>query len=39
MCGRRDPAGKSLATVRRIRDEIDELVQLLLEELAPTRIA
>jgi arsenate reductase (thioredoxin) len=34
-----DPAGKSLATVRRIRDEIDERVHLLLEELAPTRIA
>jgi arsenate reductase len=33
-----DPAGKSLATVRRIRDEIDERVQLLLDELAPTRI-
>lgn len=34
-----DPAGKSLATVRRIRDEIDERVRLLLDELAPTRIA
>ena len=31
-----DPAGESLATVRRIRDEIDERVRLLLDELAPT---
>ena len=30
-----DPAGKPLATVRRIRDEIDERVQALLAELAP----
>jgi len=30
-----DPAGKSLATVRRIRDEIDTRVQTLLTELAP----
>ncbi len=30
-----DPAGKSLATVRRIRDEIDERVQALLAELVP----
>src|SRR5580693_4096111 len=28
-----DPAGKSLATVRRIRDEIDDRVQALLREL------
>jgi arsenate reductase (thioredoxin) len=34
-----DPSGKPLATVRRIRDEIDARVQLLLDELAPTRIA
>ena len=32
-----DPAGKSLATVRRIRDDIDERVRLLLAELVPTR--
>ena len=32
-----DPAGKSLATVRRIRDEIDGRVQALLREIAPTR--
>jgi protein-tyrosine-phosphatase len=32
-----DPAGQSLATVRRIRDDIDERVQLLLAELVPTR--
>ena len=32
-----DPAGKSLATVRRIRDEIDDRVQALLRELLPTR--
>jgi len=31
-----DPAGKSLAVVRRIRDEIDQNVQRLLSELAPT---
>jgi len=30
-----DPAGKSLATVRRIRDEIDGRVQALLTELVP----
>jgi protein-tyrosine-phosphatase len=30
-----DPAGKSLAIVRRIRDEIDQNVQQLLAELAP----
>jgi arsenate reductase (thioredoxin) len=30
-----DPAGKSLATVRRIRDEIDDRVQALLRELVP----
>ena len=29
-----DPAGKSLAVVRRIRDEIDQNVQRLLVELA-----
>jgi protein-tyrosine-phosphatase len=33
-----DPAGKPLATVRRIRDEIDERVQVLLDELEPNRI-
>jgi protein-tyrosine-phosphatase len=32
-----DPAGKSLATVRRIRDEIDSRVQVLLAELVPAR--
>jgi arsenate reductase (thioredoxin) len=32
-----DPAGKSIATVRRIRDEVDERVQTLLRELAPAR--
>jgi arsenate reductase (thioredoxin) len=32
-----DPAGKPLATVRRIRDEIDDRVQALLQEIAPTR--
>jgi arsenate reductase (thioredoxin) len=31
-----DPAGKSIEVVRRIRDEIDERVQTLLGELAPT---
>jgi protein-tyrosine-phosphatase len=31
-----DPAGKSLATVRRIRDEIDDRVQTLLREIAST---
>jgi arsenate reductase (thioredoxin) len=31
-----DPAGKSLAVVRRIRDEIDQRVQLVLAELVPT---
>jgi arsenate reductase len=30
-----DPAEKSLATVRRIRDEVDERVQALLAELVP----
>jgi arsenate reductase (thioredoxin) len=30
-----DPAGKSLAVVRRIRDDIDQRVQLLLADLAP----
>jgi arsenate reductase len=30
-----DPAGQDLATVRRIRDEIDERVQALLAEIAP----
>jgi protein-tyrosine-phosphatase len=30
-----DPAGKDLATVRRIRDEIEERVRVLLGELAP----
>jgi arsenate reductase (thioredoxin) len=30
-----DPAGKSLATVRRIRDEIDARVRALLTELLP----
>jgi len=30
-----DPAGKDLKTVRRIRDEIEERVRSLLEELAP----
>lgn len=33
-----DPAGKSLGTVRRIRDEIDVRVQQLLNELVPTRV-
>jgi protein-tyrosine-phosphatase len=33
-----DPAGKPLATVRRIRDEIDERVQTLLRELAPASL-
>ena len=31
-----DPAGKPLATVRRIRDEIDDRVRTLLREIAPT---
>ena len=31
-----DPAGKSLATVRRIRDEIEKRVDALLLEIAPT---
>jgi arsenate reductase (thioredoxin) len=31
-----DPAGKSLAEVRRIRDEIDGVVRALLSELVPT---
>ena len=30
-----DPAGKNLATVRRIRDEIAERVRALLPELVP----
>jgi arsenate reductase len=30
-----DPAGQSLATVRRIREEIDQRVQALLAELVP----
>jgi arsenate reductase len=30
-----DPAGKDLETVRRIRDEISERVQALIDELAP----
>jgi ArsR family transcriptional regulator len=30
-----DPAGKSLATVRRIRDEIDARVRSLLREIVP----
>ncbi|HEY6469000.1 MAG TPA: arsenate reductase ArsC [Candidatus Dormibacteraeota bacterium] len=30
-----DPAGKSLATVRRIRDEIDDRVRALVRELVP----
>jgi arsenate reductase len=30
-----DPAGKDLATVRRIRDEIERRVRALLEELVP----
>jgi protein-tyrosine-phosphatase len=30
-----DPAGKSLAVVRTIRDDIDDRVQILLAELAP----
>jgi protein-tyrosine-phosphatase len=34
-----DPAGKSLATVRRIRDEIDRRVQSLLREIAPAPLA
>ena len=33
-----DPAGKSLATVRRIRDEIDARVQALLLEIAPAPV-
>ena len=32
-----DPAGQDLATVRRIRDEIDARVQTLIDELATTR--
>jgi arsenate reductase (thioredoxin) len=31
-----DPAGKSLAEVRPIRDKIDGMVRALLAELAPT---
>jgi ArsR family transcriptional regulator len=31
-----DPAGKSLATVRRIRDDIDNRVQTLLAQLSAT---
>src|SRR6185369_8208575 len=30
-----DPAGKDLATVRRIRDELDRRIQKLIAELAP----
>lgn len=33
-----DPEGKSLQTVRRIRDEIDERVRKLVAELAPTPV-
>jgi protein-tyrosine-phosphatase len=33
-----DPAGKSLATVRRIRDDIDDRVKRLLAELAPADV-
>jgi protein-tyrosine-phosphatase len=33
-----DPEGKSLETVRRIRDEIDERVRTLVVELAPTAV-
>jgi protein-tyrosine-phosphatase len=33
-----DPAGKSLATVRRIRDDIDDRVRRLLAELAPADV-
>lgn len=33
-----DPAGKDLATVRRIRDEIDARVHALLKELLPTAV-
>jgi protein-tyrosine-phosphatase len=32
-----DPAGKDLETVRRIRDEIDSRVTILLDQLAATR--
>jgi protein-tyrosine-phosphatase len=32
-----DPAGKDIETVRRIRDEIDDRVQALLDELAASR--
>jgi protein-tyrosine-phosphatase len=31
-----DPAGQDLETVRRIRDEIDLRVEMLIEELVPT---
>src|SRR6202521_5002594 len=34
-----DPAGQDLATVRRIRDEIDARVKRLLETLAPSRVS
>ena len=34
-----DPAGKDLASVRRIRDEIDARVVRLLDELSPRRTA
>ena len=34
-----DPAGQSLDTVRQIRDELDERVQRLLDELLPERAA
>lgn len=33
-----DPAGRDIATVRRIRDEIDTRVHALLEELLPTAV-
>ena len=33
-----DPAGKDVATVRRIRDEIDTRVKALLEELLPASV-
>ncbi|MGA8427004.1 MAG: arsenate reductase ArsC, partial [Candidatus Dormiibacterota bacterium] len=33
-----DPEGKSLQTVRRIRDEVDERVRTLVAELSPTGV-
>ena len=33
-----DPAGQSLATVRRIRDDIDTRVHRLVESLAPSDV-